>query len=84
MIVTVCDYCAEDITRDTVTLSIDGLQGDSGGGRVVSHYHENPCFRRVAETLLLLQEVGPTLEGAPTATPQRIAALRRKHKRGED
>jgi len=85
VIVKVCDYCGEDIAygEECAKVTFDNFYGD--GGQHGGHYHIEPheCAQKVADTLLMLRDLGGAVEGIPVASPQRIGALRRKHTRPE-
>jgi hypothetical protein len=91
-----CDYCSQPIEPDDtfVSLSMYGRAWPPDGGHsfcvndTVGDYHSEPrdgepsCYRRVLDALALA-ETTAALERIPTATPQKIAALRRRHHGGK-
>lgn len=89
-----CDYCGEPIDDDDsryyVTIDAHGFKDDGGDwshvNGYIGHYHaslDQPCYERVRDSIRLVNAVGPSLEQIQTATPQKIASLRRKHKKAD-
>jgi len=82
-----CNFCGETIDREAPFVTLNG-NGDRSDGfwktGYVGHYHAEPtvgCWDRVLELLRAAEEWAPKISSIPTATPQSIAARRRKHQR---
>jgi hypothetical protein len=89
-IIYTCNFCGETIDRDAPLVTLNG-NGDRSDGfwrtGYVGHYHADPevgCWMRVLEVIRAVDEWGPRLDQIPTATPQLIAARRRRHRRTDE
>lgn len=90
-----CDYCGEPIDEDEdrnyVTIDARGFKEDDDCGwshvnGYLGHYHashDQPCYQRIRDGIRLVNAVAPSLEQIPTATAQKIARLRRTHKKAD-
>ena len=90
-----CDYCGEPIEPDEneyfVTIDARGHEDKTGTGHhyvneLLGHYHatcDRPCYEEMWQRMLLVHECASTLEHIPTATGQKIARLRRTHKKAD-
>jgi hypothetical protein len=89
-IIYTCNFCGETIDRDQSFVTLNG-NGDRSDGHwrtgYVGHYHTGPdasCWMRILEVIQAADEWGPRLDRIPTASPQLIAARRRRHRAGDD
>jgi len=80
-----CDYCGLRLVEDgEIKVAFYGLRAGSGGPRVTYfHYHRGDCVQRVLGAIQPAQGTGP-MDEIPVASPQKIAALRRKHGHSDD
>ena len=85
-IIYTCNFCGETIDRDVPFVILNG-NGDRSEGHWktgwVGHYHADPetgCWNRILEVIRAADEWGPRIDGIPTASPQLIAARRRRHR----
>ena len=94
-----CDYCGEEISPDDTWITItehgrywhaDDPAEWSHVNEPIGHYHSRPigpepsCYRRILDAIGLVHELAPTLENIPTASGQKIARLRSKHRMQAD
>jgi hypothetical protein len=88
-IIYTCNFCGETIDRDAPLVTLNG-NGDRSDGfwrtGYVGHYHGEPvgCWTRILEVIRAADEWGPRLDRIPTASPQLIAARRRRHRPADE
>jgi hypothetical protein len=85
-IVYTCNFCGDTIDGGVPFVTLNG-NGDRSDGQwssgYVGHYHADPevgCWTRILEVIRAADEWGPRLDRIPTASPQLIAARRRRHR----
>ena len=93
-----CDYCGAPVEDGDLSIEITATGyivltdcGASSWGRdPIGHYHSEPqagqpsCYRRMLDAIDLTHDAGPSLETIETATPQWVAAQRRKFREPGD
>ena len=81
----ICDYCGHEIGpgEEVATMALENFHTKSASP-AVGHFHKDGCGEIVAEGIVLMVDVGMQLEAIPVASPQRIGALRRKHRKPDD
>lgn len=88
-IIYTCNFCGETIDRDAPFVTLNG-NGDRSDGQwktgYVGHYHGEPvgCWARILAVIRAADEWGPRIDGIPTASPQLIAARRRRHRPADE
>jgi hypothetical protein len=80
-VVIVCDFCGKVIGAHTDWMEIHAVQHPYGRMVRVGDYHDL-CWDKLSTAARLADEFLGNLENIPVATPQSIAARRRKHRRG--
>ena len=86
-----CDWCGQPIDGDDPMVTIDATGQEENPGRLggcdmvhgwIGHYHatvERPCYHAARDALLFMRDSRRGLDAIDTATPQKVAALRRRH-----